>query len=230
MSVMVRTAPVPPATARRCAVALLLLVATFGFTACAGSSALTESMRSGERPAAGDAGQGNGDAPAPPSTDPAPPTPPEQAEPSPDASRDYCRRMEEFASGADGSSEDPEEVLRSLRELREVAPEDLVDDFDRVIETLEVLTSFDQDDPRSFGDLLDTLLDPGMADALGAIAERTLEECGIDIEGSGLEGFDGFEGLDGLDGLRDQFDPPGRDQPGRGERGGRGNRGRGPRG
>lgn len=217
MSAMARTVTVP-VTLRRTAAMLTLLVATHGLTSCAGSSAMTESMRSDERPTADDApGQGDGEGSgSSPSTEPVPTTTPrdEQAESSPDELREYCREMRDFASRPAAASQDPKDMLDSLRELRDLAPEELVDDFDRVLDTLEALDRFDEDDPSSFGGMLETLLDPELADSLAVIAERTLESCGVDIHGSGLQGLEGTEGRDG----RGHHDRPGRGPRGRGPR------------
>lgn len=162
----------------------LSIAALLGAAACSDSDAtVSGSMQSGQRPGVAELGPDDStpDSSAPDEGGTRPP----QDEGGDDS--DYCRRIQDFANQGAGPTDDPEALLDALEDLQGLAPEDLRDDYGRVIETIRGLTDLDASDPKAFGDLLERLLDPDTQAAFGEISTYTLDECGVDLDGTGLD-------------------------------------------
>ena len=101
---------------------------------------------------------------------------------------ELCDRMREFAGA--GATDDPQVMIDALQEWRDLAPEDLRDDLDAVLGMVETLRSVDQTDPSAFAEVLETLMDPELDEAITALGRFAMEECSVQFD-PGLGGLPG---------------------------------------
>jgi hypothetical protein len=102
---------------------------------------------------------------------------------------EFCERVEAFGIDPTGSADASRAAVESLRELRSAAPPELSQDFDTVIAWFETLASIDPEDPGSFSDLLDRLLNRDVAAAFQAIATYAFDACGVRLDPGPGTGF-----------------------------------------
>lgn len=111
----------------------------------------------------------------------------------------YCERAELLREGSVDLDEDPEQAAQLLGDAAELAPEQLRDEFDLMIDTLGELAQLDEDDPTAFGAVFELLLDPAVLAAMASIDQYTLDACGFTFDAEGSGSMDGLGGLGDVD-------------------------------
>ena len=104
-------------------------------------------------------------------------------DPSPEFA-EYCAAAVALSDSGPDLTEDPDEVLASLRELSQLAPGDLSADYERFVASIEKITAVQEGDPAAFSTILQILLDPQVQASLASIDETTQDECGVKIGGT----------------------------------------------
>ena len=185
-----RRGPSPTSRPRRRPVPLLagvvVLAAVLG--ACGDEPRrTTEALRSDPRPAEP---SGPSDTELPPREDDAEESPSTTA-PSGEGSGDddeLCASMRDFAE--QGATDDPDELIAALEEWRDLAPDDLRDDLEKVIKMVETLRAVDETDPSAIGDVFETLTDPELSAAIAELGRFATEECSVQLD-TGIGGLPG---------------------------------------
>lgn len=115
-------------------------------------------------------------------------------------------------AGAGNGDTDVAEVLAELEALAELAPAELVDDFEVMAGAFEQLEGLDEDDPESLEAIFEVVFDEEMLSATLALEAYAEEECGLELEGldpttSGGGGDTGSGGGDTGSGAGPEHDP-----------------------
>ena len=103
-----------------------------------------------------------------------------------------CERIRGFSG--EGATDDAEALLDELEAWREVAPDDLRDDVDALIGMVRTLESVDQNDPSSLAEVLETLTDPALQEAISGLGEFATNECRVDLDDNALGELPGLGG------------------------------------
>ncbi len=89
-------------------------------------------------------------------------------------SASFCEDVEGPFESVNDPGADPEETIASMREVD--PPDEIADDWDTVISTLEALQGLDEDPDA---DILEQLSDPEIEEAGQNVEDYLTEECGI---------------------------------------------------
>jgi hypothetical protein len=109
---------------------------------------------------------------------------------------EFCDFLVEMdAQGDLDFEDDPDEVAAVMAEMRRLAPREIRDEIDVMLDILVQMAEMDEDDPDAFGEIMALMFDPEVIAAGETLEEFGVEECGLEPEDDDETDF-GFDDSD----------------------------------